>query len=194
MNRTTRFFNIALLALASVFSTLPAHSAALTDFAENKFVDAFLRGQTLSAPATGYIALYTVCPTDSTAGTEVTGGSYARVAIAASLTNWAGTQAAGSTVASSGTSGTSSNNIAVSFATPTASWSTVVCWGYVDALTAGNIWFYSALTTHVVGAPERGFHWLQGEDGRHEPGRGHRHIDHKPPSTRHYDDGSSVAQ
>ena len=56
-------------------------SAALTDYAENKTVDALLRGQSLGAPVTGYMALYTACPTDSTAGTEVTGGSYARVAI-----------------------------------------------------------------------------------------------------------------
>ena len=133
------------LAAASLFGSA-AHAGALADYAENKIVDSLLRGQAIGAPVTGYIALYTVCPTDSTAGTEVTGGSYARVAITAGLTQWAGTQSAGSTVASSGTGGTTSNNAVLAFPTPTASWNTVVCWAYTDAATAGNIWFYSALT------------------------------------------------
>lgn len=148
MKYFTRFAHIALLAIASLVATAPAHAGALTDYAENKIVDATLRGQAIGAPATGYIALYTACPTDSTAGTEVSGGSYARVAITASLANWSGTQSAGSTTASSGTGGTVSNNGTVSFPTPTASWGTVVCWAYTDAASAGNIWIYSALTVN----------------------------------------------
>ena len=132
-----------LLAVASF-----AHAGALTDFAENKLVDAVLRGQAIGAPATGYVALYTVCPTDSTAGTEVTGGSYARVAVTSSLANWAGTQAAASTTASSGTSGTTSNNGTITFPAPTANWGTVACWGVLDAASGGNLWIYSALTVN----------------------------------------------
>jgi len=135
-------------ALASLLFVGTAHAAALSDFAENKIVDAVLRGQTLGAPATGYVALYTACPTDSTAGTEVTGGSYARVAITSSLANWAGTQSAGSTTASSGTGGTTSNNGTITFPAPTANWGVVTCWGVLDASTAGNLWIYSALTVN----------------------------------------------
>lgn len=131
-----------LLAVVSL-----AHAGALTDYAENKLIDALLRGQALGAPATWYFALYTACPTDSTSGTEVTGGSYARVAVTASLANFAGTQSAGSTTASSGTNGTTSNNGVVTFPAPTANWGTVVCWALVDAASAGNIWIYSTLTT-----------------------------------------------
>lgn len=145
MKYINRILVAGLLAIASAFS-VPALAGALTDFAENKIVDATLRGQAIGTPVTGYIALYTACPTDSTAGTEVTGGSYARVAITSGLTQWAGTQAAGSTTASSGAGGTTSNNAAITFPTPTLGWGTVVCWAYTDALTAGNIWFYSALT------------------------------------------------
>lgn len=123
-----------------------AHSGALTDYAENKAVDALLRAQAIGTPATWYVALYTVCPTDSTSGTEVTGGSYARVAVTAGLTQWAGTQSAGSTTASSGTSGTTSNNAVITFLAPTENWGTVNCWGLTDAPTAGNIWIYSSLT------------------------------------------------
>jgi len=134
------------LAFASLLAPLPAHSEALTDYAENKIIDALLRGQTLDAPTTGYVALFTTCPTDSTTGTEVSGGSYARVAVTSSLANWAGTQSAGSTTASSGTSGTTSNNNVITFPAPTANWGVANCWGIWDAPSAGNLWIYSALT------------------------------------------------
>src|SRR5690349_20255539 len=94
---------LLIIGLALTVSAFSAHAGALTDYAENKLVDALLRGQSLGSPATFYVALYTTCPTDSTAGTEVSGGSYARVAVTSSLANWAGTQSAGSTTASSGT-------------------------------------------------------------------------------------------
>ncbi len=145
MKPTRHIILAGLLVVSSLFAGF-AHAGALTDFAENKIVDATLRGQAIGAPATWYVALYTICPTDSTAGTEVTGGSYARVAVTAGLTQWAGTQSAGSTIASSGTGGTTSNNAAFTFPTPTATWNTVVCWGVIDAATAGNLWIYSALT------------------------------------------------
>lgn len=139
---------LASLFLVTALLGGTAHAAALSDYAENKIVDAVLRGQALGAPVTGYVAIYTACPTDSTAGTEVTGGSYARVAITSSLANWAGTQGAGTTVASTGTGGTTSNNGAITFPAPTANWGVVTCWGILDASTAGNLWIYSALTTN----------------------------------------------
>lgn len=121
--------------------------AALTDYLENKLVDWLLRGQTFTPPATVWVALFTAAPSDTGGGTEVTGGSYARVSIASSLANWAGTQAAASTVASSGTSGTTSNNGAITFPAPTAAWGTVVAYGVFDASTAGNLLFYGTLGT-----------------------------------------------
>lgn len=145
--RNSKFYvSNCLVALALLATSLCVSAAAMTDYAENKTVDALLRGQTLGAPVTAYVALYTTCPTDSTAGTEVTGGSYARVAVTSSLANWAGTQSAGSTVASSGTGGTTSNNGTVTFPAPTANWGVVACFGITDAASAGNIWIYSALT------------------------------------------------
>lgn len=130
---------------------------AMTDFMENKLMDFLFRAQALgitgataaagTGPATLYISLFTVAPTDSTAGTEVSGNAYARVAVTSSLANWAGSQGAGTTVASSGTGGTTSNNAVVTFPTPTPSgWGTVVAFGIHDASTAGNLLIYSALT------------------------------------------------
>lgn len=120
--------------------------AALTDFAENKVIDALFRAQALGAPATLYAALFTAAPTDTGGGTEVTGGSYARVAVTSALANWAGTQSAGSTTASSGTGGTTSNNGAITFPAPTANWGSVTHVALFDASTSGNMWVYAALT------------------------------------------------
>lgn len=122
--------------------------AAYTDYLENKLVDWLLRGQAFTPPATTYIGLFTVAPTDSTAGTEVSGGSYARVSVASSLTNWAGTQAAASTTASTGTSGTTSNNGDITFPAATADWGTVVAFGIFDAASSGNLLIYAALTAN----------------------------------------------
>jgi hypothetical protein len=124
----------------------PSHAANMTDFAENKVIDAILRGQSLGAPATWHIGLLTASCSDSAGGTEVSGGSYARVAVTASLANWAGTQSSGSTTASSGTGGTSSNNNAITFASPTANWGSITHVAFYDASTGGNIWFCTALT------------------------------------------------
>lgn len=121
--------------------------AALTDFAENKIIDAVFRGQALGAPATLYFALFTSATTDAGGGTEVTGGSYARVAVTSSLANFAGTQAAGSTVASTGTSGTTSNNTAITFPVPSANWGSCSHIGIFDAASGGNMWAHGALTT-----------------------------------------------
>lgn len=66
---------------------------------------------------------------------------YARSNTAASLANWAGTQGAGTTVASSGTGvPTSSNNVTVTFGTAATS-GTTFAWAVAtfDATTAGNM-------------------------------------------------------
>lgn len=117
-----------------------AQAAALTDYAENKTVDALLRGQSLGAPATLYIGLATDTCTDAGAGTEPSGNAYARVAVTSSLANWAGTQTAGSTTASSGTGGTTSNNAAITWTASTGAWGTLQSVRGYDAASAGNTW------------------------------------------------------
>ncbi len=134
---------VAALALATA---LPAHAGSMTDYLENKLVDWLFRGQVYTPPASLYVGLDTVACTEAGGGTEVTGGSYARVAITSSLANWAGTQSAGSTTASSGTSGTTSNNGAITFPAPTANWGTIVSFRVWDASTAGNALICANLT------------------------------------------------
>lgn len=125
---------------------------AMSNYLENKTIDATLRGQVFPTIANIYIALFTVAPTAAGGGTEVTGGSYARATVAATLANWAGTQGAGTTVASSGTTGQTSNNGTITFPTPTVAWGTVVAMGMFDAATAGNLLYFGNLSaSQVVG-------------------------------------------
>lgn len=145
-SQINRFLAGLALAAVGLFGLVtPAQSGALTDYAENKILDAVIRAQTLGAPATWYIGLDTVACGETGSGTEVTGGSYARVAVTASMANFAGTQSAGSTTASSGTGGTTSNNNVVTFPTPSAGWGTVVSMRWWDASTSGNAWICSNL-------------------------------------------------
>ncbi len=122
--------------------------AAMSDYLENKLIDHCFRGVAFTAPVALHVGLFTAAPTDTGGGTEVTGGAYGRIALAPSLTNWAATNAVASTVnPSAGTAGTTSNNVVVTFATPTLTWGTVTAFGVFDAATAGNLLWYGTLTT-----------------------------------------------
>lgn len=119
--------------------------AALSNYLENAIIDMIFRGQTFTPPATLYFAALTTAPNDTGGGVECTGGSYARVVVTASLANFAGTQGPGSNTQSSGTSGTTSNNVDIQFPSPSANWGTVVAMGVYDAPTGGNLLCYGAV-------------------------------------------------
>jgi hypothetical protein len=122
--------------------------AALSDYLENKIIDWLLRGQAFTPPATVYVGLFTTNENDANSlAVEVSGGSYSRASIASALANWAGTQGAGTTVASSGATGTTSNNGVITFPAPTANWGSITGIGVFDASTNGNLLFYASLTT-----------------------------------------------
>jgi hypothetical protein len=121
--------------------------AAMSDYLENKIIDWLLRGQSFTPPTSVYVALFTTNDNDADgAKVEVSGGSYARVAVSSALANWAGTQSSASTTASTGTSGTTSNNGTITFAAPTGNWGTITGIGIYDASSAGNLLFYGALS------------------------------------------------
>ncbi len=154
-NTLSRFWSggcrlVATLAVALAVAlplASPAQAAVLSNFGENKVLDALVRGQAIGTPATWYVALFTDTCTDAGPGTEVSGGAYARVAVTAGLTQWAGTQSAGSTTASSGTGGTTSNNAEIAFPESTAAWGTLQSVGWMDASSAGNRWICIDLTS-----------------------------------------------
>ena len=129
------------------FAPPPAVGGAMSNYLVNKDIDYILRAQTFTAPTTVYIALATTTGSAAACGTEVSGGSYARVAVTSGLTAWAGTQGSGTTTASSGTSGQTSNNSSITFPAPTANWGTVTSFCMFDASTAGNLLLQAALTT-----------------------------------------------
>ena len=120
----------------------------LTDYAENKIVDAILRGQSIGAPATLYIALSTAARSDSAAPAEPSGNGYARVSIAANLSNFNGTQ--GAAAASSGTDGTVENAVSIAFPTSTGAWGTIQSVWFMDASSGGNAWISIDLSSSLA--------------------------------------------
>lgn len=117
----------------------------MSNWLENKIIDWLLRGQSYTPPTTVYIALFSSSPSDPTGGTEVSGNNYARASVASNMTNWAGTSAPGNTFASSGSDGTTSNNAAIGFNTPSGSWGVVSYFGLYDQASGGNLLFWGAL-------------------------------------------------
>ena len=107
--------------------------AGFSDYLEDKVLDHVFGGTAYTAPTTLYVALYTVAPTDTGGGTEVTGGSYARQT---------------GTFAVSGTNPTTaSNSAAIEYPTATANYGTVVAVGILDASSSGNLLAYANLDT-----------------------------------------------
>jgi hypothetical protein len=123
--------------------------SAFSDYLENKLGDHILRDTAYTKPTTIYVALLTAAPSDAGGGTEVSGGSYARVQCGPSLTAWKGTHGT-TTGASSGTGGVFSNAAGIAFPSPTAGWGTVTHFGLYDASTAGNLLFQGALSSSQV--------------------------------------------
>lgn len=100
-------------------------------------------------------AVWTEMTPDFEAGTNLTevstsGTGYARQAVVSSLVNFAGTQAAASTTASTGTNGTTSNNGVITYGVPSANWgvigAVVGCSSLAGALST-DAWTYTVLTT-----------------------------------------------
>ena len=108
-----------------------------SDYLELKVLDAIFNGQAWSTISNVYIALFTGTLTGDTPGTEVTGGSYARVSTAPS--DWA-----------AASSGSITNSGTITFPAPTANWGTVTHFGAHDASTAGNAFYYGDLTVSRV--------------------------------------------
>lgn len=103
--------------------------AALSNYLRAALLNATLRNTTYTSPATVYLALYTSDPTAADSGTEVSGGSYARQAVAFS--------------APSG--GATDNSAQLDFPKATADWGTITHFGVRDAASGGNLLFFGAL-------------------------------------------------
>ncbi len=100
---------------------------SFSDFLENELLDHVFGAAAYTAPATIYIAAFTATPGDAGGGTEVAGGSYARVAKTNNATNFP---------AASG--GLKSNGTPITFPQATANWGTVSAISAEDAASASN--------------------------------------------------------
>lgn len=135
---------LAGLALAFTLQ-FAAQAQSLTDYGENKIVDHVFRATAFTAPTVLAVALFTSACSDSAAGTEVSGGSYARASLNPSISNWKSTNGTTSG-ASSGTGGQTSNAAAITFPAPTGNWGSISHFGIYDATTAGNMLICQSLT------------------------------------------------
>jgi hypothetical protein len=104
---------------------------SLTNAFETSTLSYLLTAGAVTRPTAWYVALFTTDPTDTgAAGTEVSGFSYARVAVTFSVTD-----------------NVASNTAGVEFPAATGgAWGTVSHIGIMDALTGGNMIIHSALT------------------------------------------------
>lgn len=114
-------------------------ASGFSDFLEVELLDHVFGAATYSAPATTYIAIYTAAPSDAGGGTEVTGGSYARVAFTNNKTNWG-----------DAASGAITNDVLIDFGTASANWGTVVAMAILDASSGGNFLAWGDLTASKV--------------------------------------------
>jgi hypothetical protein len=103
---------------------------------ENAVIDHMFRNQSFTPPVTLYFALFTAAPTDAGGGTEVTGGSYARVAKTAASAGF-----------SAASAGSATNSADIDFGTASANWGTVTHFAVFDAATSGNQLGWGALGT-----------------------------------------------
>lgn len=105
----------------------------------NQTLDLWLGATAPTPPATYYVALFTVAPNKDGGGTEVSGGSYARVALTNNVTNWP--NAAG---------GAKSNGIAITFPQATANWGTIVGVALMSAASGGTQYYWGLLNAPVT--------------------------------------------
>lgn len=91
-----------------------------------------------TTPIVPHVGLLTVAPTESTGGTEVTGGSYARVS---------GSSKFGAPSAADPS--TCANNAAITFPTATADWGNVVAFGLYTASSSGTLLAWGTVTKTI---------------------------------------------
>lgn len=113
---------------------------AFSDYLEAQILNHVFRNQAIfTPPANVFIALYTAAPSDSGGGTEVSGGSYARLQVS-TTGQWSAPGAAGLT----------DNVNALTFPEATANWGTITHVGIFDAVTGGNLLFWGALAASKI--------------------------------------------
>lgn len=116
---------------------LNAFLRAFSDYLETKLVDLIFQATSFSTLSNIYVSLHMMSPLDSAVGTEVSGGSYARVPVSTSG-GWTATYTNGELK--------STNNMAtITFPSATAPWGNITHFGLWDAVSGGNLLFHGQL-------------------------------------------------
>jgi hypothetical protein len=106
------------------------------DYLENKILDHILGRTTYTAPATVYIALYTVAPGDTnSSGTEVGGTGYSRIAVPNTTDSWV-----------NAANGQKTNAIDINFpVVGDNGWGTIVAFAICESAFEGNTLYWGLL-------------------------------------------------
>jgi len=113
----------------------------MSDYLEVELRKHVFRTGSFTKPAALHVGLFTAAPSDAGGGTEVSGGSYARVARAPLDANW---------TAPDSTGGVTANAALITFAAPTANWGTVTHFAIFDAASGGNLITWGALSASRI--------------------------------------------
>lgn len=119
----------------------------LSNYAEKAILEHSV-GKNTWQPLTAYVALFSAAPSDTSTGTELSGGAYARV-ITSSLT-WgvANTSAVGAS--------TISNVLQIQFPVANGTWLSATHVGIFDQATGGNLLWHGPLTqAYIITSGER---------------------------------------
>lgn len=104
---------------------------SMTDYLEDKILNAIFKGTSYTGPSNFYLALFTPDPGETT---EVSDSAYARQEI----------------VFSDVTDGTVSNTNLIEFAPAAVNYGVITHVGIYDSQTGGNLLFYKKLTASIV--------------------------------------------
>jgi hypothetical protein len=122
---------------------------AFSDYLEDKLLKHTFANTAYTSPGTVYLGLFTAAPSDTGGGTEVSGGSYARISCAFSVSGSDPT--------------TATNSSAAEFATATGTWGSVGWVGVFDASSSGNLLAWAALTASKTVSSGDVFRFDQGD-------------------------------
>jgi hypothetical protein len=115
--------------------------SAASNTLETELIKHLFRTGSYTKPSVLHVALYTAAPGEAGGGTEVSGGSYARVQRDPLDANWAAVSAG---------NGQTSNVADITYPAPTANWGTVTHMAIHDHATLDQVLVYGALTNSRV--------------------------------------------
>lgn len=108
---------------------------AISDYLEDALIEHIFGNTNYTRPATIYLALFTVAPTDAGGGTEVVGNNYARLGLDT-----------GASSAWTRTNNVASNTANAEFAQASGgNWGDILAVGLFDASSGGNLLFHGPL-------------------------------------------------